>query len=58
MSRTLENCNLIKKMGAEPAQHNGKCYGFARSEWDDEPCETCKVCKLNYYYDDGKEDNT
>ena len=50
--RTLENCRLIKKLG-RPAISGGKCDGMAKSRTDDEPCETCKRCKLNTWYDDG-----
>ncbi len=55
MKRTYENCSLNKKMA-----HNGvgyaekigdECLGFARSEHDDEPCDTCKVCNLNSAYE-------
>ena len=47
MKRTLENCRFIKILG-KPNQYDGKCEGFARSEYDDEPCEECKRCKLHY----------
>lgn len=52
MQRTLENCSLIKrnvKRGiGEPEQYYNinKCLGYAKSEMDDEPCETCKNCKF------------
>lgn len=52
MRRTLENCYLIKqciKLGiGEPRQLKDldKCEGYCKSEYDDEPCEVCKTCKL------------
>lgn len=55
MQRTLENCTLIKKCVAkgigEPEQYpdQSKCIGYARSEYDDEPCEKCKKCSLCTY---------
>lgn len=52
MSRkTIENCSLIKVYG-KPMQYDGKCEGFDTSKNDDEPCRTCKGCKLNVYYED------
>ena len=48
--RTPENCSLIKKYGYV-MQENGKCYGFAKSDIDDEPCEACKKCKYNTDYE-------
>jgi hypothetical protein len=47
--RTIENCSLIRKHG-KPNMDNGKCVGFG-TENDDEPCETCKNCKLNNTYE-------
>jgi hypothetical protein len=55
MKRTLHNCWLIKKFG-KPEQKDGKCQGFARSEYDDEPCERCKECKLNEHYEQEDEE--
>ena len=57
MIRTLKNCRLITRYGALPIQYDGVCEGFAKSEWDDEPCEICKKCKLHYLYHDGEEDS-
>lgn len=58
MKRTLYNCSLIKKMVAkgmgEPERHYVTCVGYQKSENDDEPCEICKKCKLNYMYGDDK----
>jgi homoserine trans-succinylase len=51
MNRTIENCILIKKIGRTPLQCNSKCIGFAKSQFDDEPCKTCKYCKLNQFYE-------
>ena len=48
--RTLENCRLIKKYG-KPELDGNKCVGLGKSETDDEPCEVCKGCKLNAYYE-------
>lgn len=55
MKRTIENCSLKKRVGEAGTEvHNGKvyCQGFARSEYDDEPCEKCKACKLNVWYEE------
>lgn len=59
MNRTLKNCSLIKaalRAGeGKPDQRNEKCMGYQRSEIDDEPCSTCKRCKLQESYtDDGE----
>jgi hypothetical protein len=51
MKRTLDNCKLVKKYG-KPNQYDGVCEGFGKSDSDDEPCNTCQDCKLNYLYDD------
>ena len=51
MTRTLDNCSLIKLLGVKPKQYNGKCLGYARGESDDEPFEVCKKCKLNTSYE-------
>lgn len=45
--RTLDNCELVVKFG-KPIQYNRYCYGFAKSEIDDEPPEICKECPLHY----------
>lgn len=54
MKRTLDNCTVIKhniKEGiGSPEQYSGKCLGYSQSEYDDEPCEACKNCKLNTMY--------
>ncbi len=61
MKRTLENCSLIKHgiyIGVgRPEQRNGSCMGFTTVGCDDEPCETCKNCKLctQGYYQLGEE---
>jgi hypothetical protein len=55
MKRTLDNCTLVQRHG-RPEQKDGKCQGFARSEYDDEPCERCKECKLNEHYE-GEDDD-
>ena len=48
--RTTENCGLMKRYGQAEVK-DGKCLGFAKSEHDDEPCETCKKCKLQQSYE-------
>lgn len=50
--RTLDNCKLIEKTGNKPPQYGGKCEGYAKSDYDDEPCEYCKLCDLNVYYEE------
>lgn len=56
MARTIYNCTLIKKCVREgvgtPEQYGGVCLGYQRAESDDEPCDTCKKCKLNSAYAD------
>ena len=47
MTRTLDNCALIKRYG-KPSQYDGKCEGLQVSKIDDEPCKECKKCKLHY----------
>lgn len=49
--RTLNHCRLITQFG-KPRQHDGKCDGFQKSGTDDEPCEICRKCKLNTFYED------
>lgn len=56
--RTVENCSLMKKQrrygyGTPEIEFYGKCLGYSTSSTDDEPCETCKKCKLNSAYRDG-----
>jgi hypothetical protein len=53
MNRTLDNCTLVKRHG-RPYQKNGKCLGYANDT--DEPCETCKKCKLNEAYKEEDKD--
>lgn len=31
---------------------DGKCLGYQKSRWDDEPAEKCKECKDNIYYEE------
>jgi hypothetical protein len=49
--RTLKHCGLITqciKAGiGRPKQQDGKCSGYQKSDTDDEPCETCKQCRLH-----------
>lgn len=60
MKRTLDNCSLIQRMVirglGEPIQRDGRCMGYARSEYDDEPCETCKHCPLQESYEGSEND--
>jgi hypothetical protein len=52
--RTIENCGLIKSNRFElgsPEKQGDKCVGYQVSEFDDEPCSTCKRCKLNMSYE-------
>lgn len=51
MKRTLDNCSLIKEMGSKPRQYDGRCEGFGGSDGD-EPCQKCKECKLNVWYEE------
>lgn len=46
----IRRCSLIKKMGSAGID-NGKCLGFGKSEYDDEPCERCKRCIANTTYE-------
>ena len=46
----IKEC-VLKGLG-EPMQKNGKCFGYQKSVIDDEPCEKCKYCKLNAFYED------
>ena len=55
MKKTLDNCSLFRKVGVKPKQYDGKCEGYAKSEYDDEPCEQCKKCKYNVFYEGGAE---
>ena len=48
MKRTLENCSLMKKFRGQPNQYDGKCEGFGKSKFDDEPCTICQECSLYY----------
>lgn len=53
--RTLDHCRMISKyqdLLGKPQQRDGKCDGYQKSQGDDEPCETCKECKLNTFYED------
>jgi hypothetical protein len=56
MKRTLKNCALKNKYGADIDRELGKCFGVgsyrAPAMQDDELCEKCKECKLNVYYEE------
>ena len=57
--RTIENCRVIKRAiwqgegSPQKEKLNSKvfCQGYQRSEKDDEPCEECKNCRLNIFYE-------
>ena len=53
-TRTIENCKLIKRVSrdgsGEPLTKAGKCEGYQKHEYDDEPSEKCKKCKLFELY--------
>lgn len=55
-ARTLDNCSLIQEMvkigvGTPEQYYNtNKCLGYGSAEYDDEPCEKCKNCRLNVHY--------
>ena len=34
---------------------DGKCEGYCRSEYDDEPIDECKECMLETYYDESED---
>lgn len=59
MKRTIYNCTLIEKCVrkgiGEPQRfpQENLCCGYAKSEYDDEPCEQCGTCRLNLFYEDG-----
>ena len=56
MSRTPKHCGLITKMGDKgtnyPKQVDGKCEGYQVSRDNDEPCDICKECKYNEFYEE------
>ena len=58
MTRTIENCTLIKKcvkngLGEPDRFWNiNRCEGYQKNEHDDEPCEQCKKCKYCIYRED------
>ncbi len=39
-------CNEAEKTA------EGKCLGYQKSEYDDEPTERCKECKENIYFEE------
>lgn len=49
----IEYCSLVSAYG-KPNQTDGKCDGFQKSGEDDEPCEICKKCTLNTFYEEEK----
>lgn len=57
--KTLQKCWIIKKALANgeglPTLYDGHCGGYQKSKSDDEPCEPCKRCKLNCFYEGGED---
>lgn len=57
MGRTIANCRLIRKAirqgEGEPEKVGDLCYGYGYYLPDgyesDEPCETCKHCRVLIY---------
>ena len=47
----IEYCSLVSTYG-KPNQTDGKCDGFQKNREDDEPCEICKKCTLNTFYEE------
>lgn len=47
----IEYCSLVSAYG-KPNQTDGKCDGFQKNREDDEPCEICKKCTLNTFYEE------
>lgn len=54
MKRTINNCSLINRMiksgAGSPEVQEYKCTGYSGNT--DEPCEICKKCGFNTYYED------
>ena len=48
MKRTIENCSVAKKYGADIEDE--KCLGVRQN--GDEPIEKCRECKLHIYYEE------
>lgn len=52
----MKDCSFVKECVSkglgEPMQKNGKCAGYQKSDIDDEPCERCKNCELNEFYEE------
>lgn len=46
---SIENCYMTKKF-EHPGIEEGKCAGLRNS--DEEPCEQCKSCILQYQYEE------
>lgn len=54
IEEVMELCWLIhkyKKCEGVPKIIDGKCEGYQIDENNDEPCETCKECRFNTYYE-------
>jgi hypothetical protein len=47
----VEGCRLADELGDPGRDSGGKCAGFQKSRIDDEPCETCKDCRLNAFFE-------
>ncbi len=61
-AKTIDNCSLIKKSVKIGIGYpdcyirtfgERRCFGYQKSENDDEPCKQCKRCK--YYAGCGEE---
>lgn len=53
---TILRCKLIKRDYENPRNmltNNGKCEGYQKGYYDDEPCELCKKCKVFELYEEG-----
>lgn len=37
-------------------KHNGKCLGYQKSEWNDEPTEQCERCEFYEGLKEGEQD--
>lgn len=48
-NRMIEKCEHAEK-------HNGKCLGYQKSEWNDEPTEQCERCEFYEGLKDGEQE--
>ena len=47
---------MKKEMCEHAEKHNGKCLGYQKSEFNDEPIEECENCEYYDDYDELKDD--